>query len=325
MIETDTDRLAARLSEMPIATPEFLVTPSAPAAPAPVFLNAARRRRTLRARVVVALALLVIGVAATYPSIGQVGLRWVGLLPEQVQPLTGTVHYGEGTLTVAGGYADEINTVLFIGFDNIDCTPFLTDQFGSRYDVEGGVGIGVGAFPAIFDPLRGQASTNGARITLHCPVGTHDVAIRLSGTLMPHSAHQLEVPAKLVVDGTTYEIVGLRWSGTYLEVHTKIYGKLIDQLTGEADALKPHPGQPLPSPTVAGVTFPGVFLIPEHGSADIPVASMNTRDVQGELEAKHVLDEVRVFRADHAGKYRIVVSRGEPNGTPTASWSVTVS
>ena len=323
-VELESGPLAQRLSRLEIATPEFETAKAPVASKPPVFVAAARQRRNSRGGMVLALVLLVIGVAATYPAIGQEGLRWAGLLPEQVQPLTGSARYAEGRLSVAGGYADGINTVLFIGFENIDCTPFLTDQFGARYDVEGGVGMGVGPFPAIFDPLRGEAASEGARVTVHCPVGTHDVTIQLAGTLMPHSTHQLAVPGMLLVDGTTYEVVSLRWSGTYLEVHTRMSGKLIDQLMAEVDAITPHPGQPLPSPTVVGVTFPGVFLIAEGGSAEIPVAVLKTRDVHGELDAHRVLDEVRVFRADHAGKYRIVVTRGEPSGTPTASWAVTV-
>jgi hypothetical protein len=326
MIDIERDPLATRLSQIQIATPTFRSEKATVKPTAQVFVQTTRQRRGSRARAMLAFALLVLGVAATYSTIGEEALRWVGLRASQVEPLTGTARFGNSRLTVAGGYADGTNTVLFIGFENIDCTPFLTDQFGSRYDVEGGVGIGVGPYPAIFDPLRGQAATQGAVITVHCPIAGREVTIRLSGTLSPHSTHSLELPAAQVVDGTTYQIVGLRWSGTYLEVHTRMSGKLIDQLIAEAAALLPHPGQP-PSPggvISSGVTFPGVFLIAGSGSAEIPVAVMNGRDVQSELDAHHALDEVRIFRADHAGSYRIVVNRDQPDAPPIASWTLEV-
>ena len=323
-VELETDPLAQRLSRLEIATPKFRTAAAPAPSKPPVFVAAARQRRNSRGGMVLALALLLIGVAATYPAIGQEAMRWAGLLPEQVQPLTGSAQYAEGRLTVAGGYADGINTVLFIGFENIDCTPFLTDQFGARYDVEGGVGMGVGPFPAIFDPLRGQAATQGAVVTVHCPIGSNDVSVRLTGSLTPHSTHALELPSAEVVNETTYQIVGLRWSGTYLEVHTRITGRLIDDLIAQAEAIKPRPGQPLPSPTIVGVTFPGVFLISGSGSAEIPVAVTNAREVNGELDAHHALDEIRVFRADHAGRYRVVVTRNNPSERPIASWTVTV-
>jgi hypothetical protein len=320
--ELDNDPLERRLSALEITTPEFQAekTPSPQRA---VFAVAQRRRRASRGRFVLVLALALIGVAAVYP-ISEEALRWVGLRPSQVQPLSGSASYGAARMTVAGGYTDDINTVLFIGFENMGCPPFLTDQFGERYDVEGGAGEGVGPYPAIFDPLRGQAATDGTVVSVHCLVGSHDVAVRLTGKLMPHSAHTVETPRDLVIDGTTYQVIGLRWSGTYLEVHTRMSGMLIDELIAQVDAITPRPGQPLPSPTIVGVSFPAVFLARESGSAEIPVAVLNGRDVQGELEAHHVLDEVRVFRANHAGTYRIVITRGEPDGTPIASWTVSV-
>lgn len=319
-IQIEDEPLAARLRAIEIATPEFRERAST-RRKTPVILRAKARRR---GGMMLALALVVLGIAATYPAIGQEALSWVGLRPSQVEPLTGSASYNGGSMTVAGGYADDINTVLFIAFDRIDCTPYLTDQFGERYDIEGGLGEDVGAFPAIFDPLRGKAAASGSSITVHCPVGPHDVAIHLTGALLPHSTHDIEPPGKVVLDGTTYEIAGLRWSGTYLEVHTRIYGKLIDKLMADVDAITPGPGKPTPSPTFSGVTFPGVFLIAGSGSAEIPVAVMNGRDVEKQLDTHHVLDEVRVFRANHAGTYRIVVTRGEPNSTPTVSWTVTV-
>jgi hypothetical protein len=200
----------------------------------------------------------------------------------------------------------------------VECTPFLTDQFGERYDIEGGLGVGVGPFPAIFDPLRGQASTQGASITLRC-LGLSGLAIRLTGTLKPHSAHELGLPAASVVDETTYQVVGLRWSGTYLEVHTKMTGKLIDELIARSDAIAKNP-----PPGGGGVTFPGVFVITPSGEAEIPVAVLNSRDIRQGLKSNHVLDEVRVFTASKPGTYRIMVNTDGPKGTAIASWTVTV-
>ena len=34
--------------------------------------------------------------------------------------------------------------------------------------------------------------------------------------------------------------------------------------------------------------------------------------------------KIRVFRADHAGRYRVVVTRNNPSERPIASWTVTV-
>jgi hypothetical protein len=54
------------------------------------------------------------------------------------------------------------------------------------------------------------------------------------------------------------------------------------------------------------------------------VAVLNGRAVRDELEANHVLDEIRVFRAERSGTYRIVISL-DPGSAPIASWTLNVS
>jgi hypothetical protein len=115
-----------------------------------------------------------------------------------------------------------------------------------------------------------------------------------------------------VSEGTTYELVGLVWSGTYLEVHTKISGKLIDQLLAATIQAYPSP-----------VVFPGMFLITPKGTLEIPIAVLNQRSVRDRLYGDHVLDEVRVFKAAAAGSYRIVVAT-DPTASPLATWTVSV-
>jgi hypothetical protein len=306
-------RLAARLTALAMATPKFQVERGSTPRKAPVFVRArGRRRGTL-----LACALLLVGLAATYPAIGEDVLQWAGLRASQVEPLTGTAKYGEGTITVSGGYADGINTVLFIGLDRISCTPFLTDQFGVRYEIEGGLGAGIGPYPAIFEPFRGQAAESGAVVTVHCVVGLHDASVRLRGTLVRHPAHALEVPADQVIDGTSYHMVSLRWSGTYLEIHTLMSGKLIDDLMMQVATITPQP-------KMTGVTLPGVFLASGGRSAEVPVAWNYGLDQHQELRDRHVLDELRVFRANHTGAYRVVVTTGGPDDPAITSWTVNV-
>ena len=307
----DDDPLAQRLAALPVATPVFRRL-AATVPQTAIFVGSARRRRALRTRWVLAVAVALAGIAAVYSTVGEDGLRWAGLRPQQVQPLTGTATRGSARLTVTGGYADEINTVLLIGRENTDCTPFLTDQFGQRYDIVGGGG-GPGPYPAFFEPLRARAATVGARVTVHCD----QMAIGLSGTLSVHSSHSIPAPAAIVVDGTTYAVVGLRWSGTYLEVHTIMSGKLIDELETRAEGLRP------PSkPTLEGVSFPGVFVA-KGGVTKVPVAVLNGRTVGDKLRSDRILDEVRVFTVSDAGTYSIVVAF-DPNGPALASWTVEV-
>ena len=325
MIEIDP--LELRLSELKIATPEFRERATA-SRKAPVFSRAKVRRR---GGMLLALALLVLGVAATYPAIGQDVLRWAGLVPSQVQPVSGAASYGGAHIEVSGGYADQIETVLFASFSaNAACSvgPYLTDQYGEKYLLNGGWGLGVGAFPVIFDPLRGEAARTGAMLTLHCDISlatpprqpVHDLQVKLNGKLTPRAAKTLATPAPVVADGTTYKVVQLVWSGTYLQVRTKISGKLIDDLVAKSEKI-----ENTPCPQVCGVGFPGVFLVAPSGKIEIPVGGLSNPDFLANLQRDHVQDETRTFTASKPGTYRIVISRDEPNGRPIAQWTVNVS
>lgn len=321
MIEIDP--LEVRLSELKIATPEFRERASA-SRKAPVFSRAKIRRR---GGMLLALALLVLGVAATYPAIGQDALTWIGLAPSQIKPLTGSGTYHTVHIEVNGGYADQIVTVVFASFtNNAGCQypgPYLTDQFGETYPMEGGWGLGVGLAPTVFDPLRGEAARTGASLVLHCqipvsPAINHDVQVKIAGKLTPAAAKALPTPPAHVVDETTFQIADIAWSGTYLEVHTKLSGKLIDALLAKSEQMTPPANGGL-----SGVTFPGVFLVEPSGKTQIPITLMNDYVFWDRLKRDHVQEETRLFRVTDPGVYKVVVGE-DPKGPFLTTWTVPV-
>lgn len=202
--------------------------------------------------------------------------------------------------------------------------PFLTDQFGQRYASTGGLGVGVGPYPIFFQPLRGEAQTAGAHLTLHLPIThrgdrTHqqsfELAVPLSGSLTPKTA--LPLPAeKPVVDGAngvTYEAPDLKSSGTFLQAHTRLSGRLDSVITNIG----------------GGQVWPGIYLIDEAGHYQIPLAvdgpgpSMVTDTLQ---------DETRLFSLHGPGTYRLVIVHdSNPGAAPggrtsrvLAQWSITI-
>lgn len=321
MIETDP--LEARLSELKIATPEFRQRGAEPRK-APVFTRARIRRR---GGMMLAFALVAAGIAATYPAIGQDALTWIGLAPSQIRPLTGSATYKSVHIEVNGGYADQIVTVVFASFTNdASCQypgPYLTDQFGETYPMEGGWGVGVGLAPTVFDPVRGEAAKTGASLVLHCQIPVspginHDVQVKIAGKVTPTPAKALASPAAHVIDETTFQVADIAWSGTYLEVHTKLSGKLIDELLAKSEQMTPPANGGL-----SGVTFPGVFLIGPSGKAQIPVTLMNDYVFWERLKRDHVQDEIRLFAVSKPGLYRVVVGE-DPGGPFLTTWTVTV-
>jgi hypothetical protein len=313
------DPLAQRLDQMELAiprTPHLAVLTSSP-----------RRRSSLRARRAASLALGVAAVAvltvtaAVYPG-GLVGLtqdalKAAGLSSGQVAPLTGSAANAYIKVSVAGGYSDQVNTVLFVSIEET-CSPpapscgiggpYLTDQFGSRYEIIGGEGIGVGAYPIFFQPLVG-AAIRGAHLTLHFPNGNDVLLVPMAGTLVPGRAHDLALPASIVDSKTevTFEVERLLYSGTYLEVHTRLSGQLQNVITQYSAS-----GQML-----HGQSWPGVFLIDPSGNWEVPLASLRP------TVTDRVQDETRIFSVGKPGTYRVVVATsGEQNAVPGPSWNV---
>jgi hypothetical protein len=227
------------------------------------------------------------------------------------------------SVDVSGGYADELTTVVFASIQ--DCSgpprcgigaPYLTDQFGQTYAVIGGEGIGVGAYPIFFEPLRGAAATQGAHLTFHLPTGSGaEMVAGLSGALTTDHAATLTspVPETDSTRGVTYAIVSLSHSAAYLAVHTRISGAL--------DSVISRLGN--------GQTWPGVYLVDSGGHFLLPLAN----GARSQTLVNHeIQDETRIFPAS-SGTYRLVVMQypksnttppGAAGWTTLASWTVVV-
>jgi hypothetical protein len=315
------DPLARRLEHLNV------VVPTAPRLS--VWSRPRGRRATLRSwrgggLAAAAAAILALTVtAATYPgglaALTQDALRASGLTSQQLVPLSGSGATADLKVSVTGGYADEVSTVLFVSIDQTcqaaHCGgiggPYLTDQFGTRYDIGGGEGIGVGAYPIFFQPLSGRAAVSGARLTLHLPTAGAELVVPLVGTLTPGLARHLTAPAA-IVDSTanvTYEVTGLVYSGSYLEVSTRLSGQLHNVIV-----QYPPSGQ-----MVSGESWPGVFLVDPSGDWGIPLATNGVRPTVNE----QVQDETRIFSTVKAGTYHVVVANeGSRNVAPGPSWKI---
>jgi hypothetical protein len=324
MIELDplaSDPLAQRLDRLAVAVPPIPLTARATAR------SASHRRLVLRswrsgaaaAGVAAALALAV--TAAGYPgglaALTHDALQAAGLSRDQVVPLSGSSANQELKVSVTGGYADQISTVLFVSIDQTcqapDRTcgiggPYLTDQFGTRYNITGGEGIGVGAYPIFFEPLTGPAAS-GAHLILYVPGNEKELAITLSGTLIAGVAHQLAIPAPVVDNSShvTYKVRGLTYSNTYLEVHTRLTGQLENVIVH----YRPS-GQEL-----SGESWPGVYVVDPSGRWEIPLAFNGGRPTVN----NQVQDETRIFSISRPGTYHLVVATsGARNSAPGPTW-----
>jgi len=327
------DPLAQRLAQMELAIPQ---TPHlAVLASSPRPRTSVRKRRTASLAVSAAAVAALTVTAAVYPG-GLVGLtqdalKAAGLSSTQVAPLTGTAANAYLKVSVAGGYADQVSTVLFVSVDEA-CNPvssscgiggpYLTDQFGSRYEIAGGEGIGVGAYPIFFQPLVG-AAIHGAHLTLHFPNGPGELVVPIAGTLTPGRAHELALPASIVDSKTqvTFQVEHLLYSGSYLEVHTRLSGQLQNVIvqypaSGTASGCPVVPA-PATCQTVHGKSWPGVFLIDPSGHWEVPLASLRP------TVNDRVQDETRIFSVAKPGTYRVVVATsGHQNAVAGPGWNV---
>jgi hypothetical protein len=327
------DPLAQRLAQMELATPR---TPHlAVLASSPRWRSSLRSRRTASLAMGAAAVAVLTVTAAVYPG-GLVGLtqdalKAAGLTRTQVAPLTGSATNAYLKVSVAGGYADQVSTVLFVSVDET-CNPpapscgiggpYLTDQFGSRYEIIGGEGIGVGAYPIFFQPLTG-AATHGAHLTLHFANGNNELLVPIAGTLAPGKAHELALPASIVDSKTqvTFQVEHLLYSSSYLEVHTRLTGQLQNVIVQYPAPAAPSgcPGAPAPATCqmLHGESWPGVFLIDPSGRWEVPLASLRP------TVNDRVQDETRIFSIAKPGTYRVVVATsGNQNAIPGSSWKV---
>jgi hypothetical protein len=282
----------------------------------------------------------------TLSSIAQEALSAAGLTRAQVKPLQGAASHGATKVAVTGGYADNLSTVLFVDIalltepctgppatgkgggpsptlqcgDGMTQAPYLTDQFGERYATIGGEGIGVGSYPIFFEPLRGKAAQVGAHLTVHVPVQTvaamrqtatvgYQLDLELPGTLTPGTARSLPLPAQVVTRGVTSQLVGLDYSGTYLQVHSRISGSTV---------VLPVSG--------GGEIWPAVALVDPSGTYHYPVAGSAPGRA---THSEQLSDETRIFSAPSPGRYTIVVwgGGGEANAAGAivlARWAIQV-
>lgn len=326
------DPLAQRLDRLAVKVPpapDFRT--DAPLSHDPRRLSPTRWQRTAVALGVGLLAALTV-TAAGYPGgilgLSRAALSAAGLSRHDVIALSGSAT-GEGLqVSVDGGYADQISTVLFVNIKQTcqpeHCAigaPYLTDQFGDRYQITGGEGIGVGPYPTFFQPLS-PAAANGATLTLHIPVNERGLTIPLSGQLNLRAAQNLALPPSIVDSArhVRYEVTGLDDSHNYLEVHTRLTGQLSNVIVHFRSHGQVVTGKETIVHPLSGESWPGVFLVAPDGSWLTPVAlnggspgSVNT----------HLQDETRVFAVHHRGIYRLVVANSsDPNSSPGPGWSV---
>jgi hypothetical protein len=292
-----------------------------------------------------ALAGMLLVTAAAYPdtiaTLTQGALNAAGLSSGQLSSLHGEGEQAGARAVVNGGYGDDISTVLFIAFD-LPCKvgpcgttfpsttyggqrpihegllapdpasqPYLADQYGERYTGTIG-GIGVGAYPSFFEPIRGRAGS-GARLTLHVPLATRagrtELVAPISGTLAPRRGTDLNVGPAVTRGGVTYEVAQVAYSGSYLEVHTRLTGQIQSIVTQYPDG---------------GQGYAGVFLVDQAGRWSIPVSGIGFATINNTLQ-----DETRIFAASK-GTYRIVVAAskdnnatpGGPGWATLAEWTV---
>lgn len=313
------DPLAQRLEHLKLTippAPRLVVLPTAPRRG--LFRN---WRGGLTATVAVALMAVTL-TAFVYPgglmALTQDALRAAGLSSRQVVPLIGSGATANLTVSVSGAYADQVSTVLFVAVDlacqqGPSCNiggPYLTDQFGTRYDITGGEGIGVGAYPMFFQPLSGAAAS-GAHLTLHVPQANHELTIPLSGTLSANKARDLTPPSSIVDNDkkVTYQITSLLYSGPYLEVHSRLSGELQNVIVYYGPR----------SQISSGESWPGVFLVDPSGKWQIPLTmGGNPPNVNEQVQ-----DETRIFSIAKPGTYRVVVATTNArNSAPDSSWTV---
>ena len=311
--------LAQRLEHMRLTIPP---------APRLAVLPTLSRRHLLRtwrggltATGVAALVALTI-TAFAYPgglaALTQDALRAAGLSSSEGVPLSGSGATASLKVSVSGGYADQVSTVLFVAV-GLTCQqgptcgiggPYLTDQFGTRYSITGGEGIGVGAYPMFFQPLSGAAAS-GARLVLHVPAGNSELGIPLSGTLTARKARDL-TPSTSIVDANkevTFQITSLLYSGPYLEVHSHLSGDLQNVIVHSGPS-----GQML-----SGESWPGVFVVDPSGTWQIPLAMGGNRPNVND----QVQDETRIFSIAKPGTYRVVVAQtNDRNSAPDSTWTV---
>jgi len=279
-------------------------------------------------------------VLASVPVLGVItapALKAAGLSASDVQPLHDEATSGGITVTLVGGYVDPLQTTLFLDIEGVMSnsnhpppitveTPYLTDQFGSVYQIIGGEGIDSGPYPSLFQPLRGPAASVGARLTVHIGLSSPASGQRV-GELDLHAAlvagqdgRRLAVPPPITVNGTIYTIAGIEVSSNAVQVHTVERGKLID-----ADI---EASQAIGRARSGSVCFPGVFLVSPSGVYETPIAAPGQQTTPTRLQTDHVLDETRLFARTGPGPFRIVVAGGGCTGAPPdrqpviASWTI---
>jgi hypothetical protein len=314
------DPLAQRLEHMRVATPQ---APRLTAVASPI---TRRRLPAWRGALTAAAAIVIVALIATaftyrggLLALTQDALRAAGLTSSQVASLSGSAETANLKVSVSGGYADQVSTVLFVEIDLMcqqgpGCTvgaPYLTDQYGTRYGIIGGEGIGVGNYPIFFQPLSGQAKS-GAHLTLHVPEANADVVVQIPGTFATKHARDLTPPTGIVDSekNVTYQVISLVDTGPYLEVHIRLSGDLQNVI--------------VPAGT-SGEAWPGVYLVDPSGKWLIPLSSfanpLGVNSVNSQLQ-----DETRIFSIARPGNYRIVVSNSAPgsNANVLAQWTIAI-
>ncbi|MBO0730177.1 MAG: hypothetical protein J2P57_13035 [Acidimicrobiaceae bacterium] len=163
----------------------------------------------------------------------------------------------------------------------------------------------------------------GSQLTLHVPIATPGgrpvLEVPISAPLTPLPAHALPLPPVITggAEDVTYEVLELRHSHTYLEVHTRLMGQLQRVIAHYSPK--------------GGGQWPGVFVVTQSHGHLIPVAR---RRGLGRPNFR-LQEEARVFAVSQPGDYRIVIEKGDERdhnaqpGSPgrqiLATWPITIA
>lgn len=211
-------------------------------------------------------------------------LRKVGLAGERVTSF-GDVSTSSGhTVELVGGYADSVRTILFarvspaariVPRDAIN-EFVLSDQFGAAYRITSEIAnVRTGDNVLIFEPLRGPASTAGARLhlsfdTLAGAAGpTTKGSWILTGTLAVDPGRDLALPADDTLGPMHISFTQMRATTSALVLHLDLHTGGLDLRRIITDSGKPHAAFTVTLWTEAGVEEPALQATLRSNSGDV--------------------------------------------------------
>jgi hypothetical protein len=347
MIDPVDDPLAERLRSMTITVPAGLV-PGAMARARVAGRVPGRSLRRLRIGGVAAAVFVCLVVAASYfaPRFGEalaatpfVGgpigrlLQSAGLVrvAGQLTNLNDTAVSAGHRVHLVGGYADSLQTVLILRFDDPQASggagSRLTDQFGRTYDgkVEFDQPVAGGTEEAIlFEPVQWPASWVGARLTLEMdqislqstsPMTQVNGKWMLHATLADQDARKLATPAPGRLGGTVVRFNSVRASSIAVEVQAVVVGPAAAQVSDVGHIRLPFCTGTRNLPCEPAQPGLSIELVDPAGMADFTLPGTET--IGGNRSVVDLL-----WITPIKGRYQIVVSL---KGTGSFTRTITVS